>query len=196
MPETLPSNVKLGIMDIKQPPPLEEHNRYDVVHVRLLVAAMNPPEWQTAVSNLIRLLKPGGALQWDEANFGGTMHLKGEPSSTISTIRFLGSLMGEALKERFSHGWNTLPHIMGSAGLIGVDKDVVSSDRVAETRKALTTDGTTALFAWLELMLKHGMSGSVPMEELKRLEDQAQEDISSGCYVRYDIHIALGFKPE
>jgi ubiquinone/menaquinone biosynthesis C-methylase UbiE len=194
-PESLPSNVELGIMDVKQPPPPEEHNRYDVVHVRLLTAAMDPMDWDVAVRNLNRLLKPGGALQWEECNFADVQHLRGSTGSSVSAARFMGSLFREGLKEKLSHGWSTLPQIMGSAGLVRVDEDIVSSDRVVETREALTANGMVAIFGWAKLMSQRGMPRSCPMDELKRLEDQVHKDVKSGCYVRFDVHIALGFKP-
>lgn len=49
---------------MKKPFPAEIHGKYDLVHVRMLVAAMLPEEWEPAVRNLTQLLKPGGFLQW------------------------------------------------------------------------------------------------------------------------------------
>lgn len=195
-PESLPSNVQLGIMDVKQPPPPEEHNRYDVVHVRLLTAAMNPTDWDSAVRNLTRLLKPGGALQWEECDFTQSPYRRGRMDSSVSAARFISSKFREALMEKFSSGWSTLPQIMQSVGLLGVDDDIVSSDRVVETRETLTANGMIAIFLWAELMSKRGSPGSLQIDELNRLEVQVDRDIRSGCYVRYDVHVALGFKPE
>lgn len=181
-------------MDVKAPPPLAERHRYDVVHVRLLTAAMTPLDWEIVVSNLLQLLKPGGALQWEECNFAGGRHLRGEANSTVSAARFMGSLFREQLKDRLSHGWNTLPRIMRTAGLVQVDEDIVSSDRLVETRGALTANGMLAVFDWAKLMSRRGASGSCSMDDLKSLEVQAEQDIRSGCYVRFDIHIVLGFR--
>lgn len=194
--ESLPPNVELGFMDVKQPPPPEEHHRYDVVHVRLLTAAMNQTDWDVAVRNLIWLLKPGGALQWEECNFANGRHLRGRTGSSVSAAHFMGQLFRDALKEKLSFGWSTLPQIMRSAGLVRVDEDIVSSDRVVETREALTANGMDAVFGWAKLMSQRGIPGSCSMDELKKLEDQAYKDIQSGCYVRFDVHIALGFKSE
>jgi hypothetical protein len=182
-------------MDFKQPPPLSEHSRYDVVHVRLLTAAMNPVDWDVAVRNLIQLLKPGGALQWEECNFADGRHFRGKLGCSVSAARLVGSLMRESLREKFSYGWSTLPTLMEGAGLVRVDEDIVSSDRVVETREALTANGMVASFNWAKLMSNRGLLDSYPMDKLHELEDQAHKDVRSGCYVRFDIHIALGFKP-
>ncbi len=194
-PANLPCNVELSIMDFKQPPPLSEHSRYDVVHVRLLTAAMNPVDWDVAVRNLIQLLKPGGALQWEECNFADGRHFRGKLGCSVSAARLVGSLMRESLREKFSYGWSTLPTLMEGAGLVRVDEDIVSSDRVVETREALTANGMVASFNWAKLMSNRGLLDSYPMDKLHELEDQAHKDVRSGCYVRFDIHIALGFKP-
>lgn len=194
-PESLPANVELGFMGVKQPPPPEEHSRYDV-YVRLLTAAMNATDWEAVVRHLTRLLKPGGALQWEECNFADVRHLRGKTDSSVSAARFMGSLFGEGLKERFAYGWSTLPQIMENAGLVRVDEDIVSSDRVVETREQLTANGMVAISGWAKLMSQRDMPGSCSMDQLEKLENQAYTDVRLGCYVRFDVHIIHGFKHE
>ncbi|KAL8728065.1 MAG: hypothetical protein Q9166_005665, partial [cf. Caloplaca sp. 2 TL-2023] len=193
-PEALPSNVELKIMDIKTPPPPTEQNRYDVVHVRLLTAAMaKSTDWDIAVGNILPLLKPGGALQWEEGNFAQGRHLRGNEQSSVSAARYMGTIFRESLLDTFSYGWSTLPHIMRAVGFLGVDEDIVSSDRIVETRKALTQNGMRAILAWAKKM-DHDTLG-FPVEKLREFETQAERDIESGCYVRFDIHIVMGFRP-
>lgn len=195
-PESLPVNVKFGIMNIKESPPPEEHNRYDLVHVRLITAAMNPGDWDPAIRNLTHLLKPGGALQWEEGNLSNMQYRRETMNLSISAARFMASYFREALMEKISSGWSTLPQIMGSLGFLSVDEDIVSSDRIVETRQAFTANVTGALFHWARLMSERGAPASLQTDELNRLEAQADREIRSGCYLRYDVHIALGFKPE
>ena len=191
-----PATVKLETMDCKQPPPVSEQGKYDVVHARLLAAAMSPPDWGLTVRNLMLLLKPGGALQWEECNFAGVQHLRGRSDSTVYAARRIGRLFRDALHEKFSYGWSTLPTEMTKAGLIDVEEDIVSSDRATDTREALTSNGMSAMFGWARLMSKSNSPGALSTSELEVLELQAFEDIRSGCYVRFDIHVALGFKPK
>ncbi|KAL4926268.1 class I SAM-dependent methyltransferase [Aspergillus undulatus] len=61
-----PEGVELSVHDILKPFPPEHHNRYDLVNVRMLVAALTEPDYRTAVRNLTEILKPGGYLQWIE----------------------------------------------------------------------------------------------------------------------------------
>ena len=195
-PGDLAPNIELGIMDIKKQPPPEERGRYDVVHARLLVAAMDAEDWDIAVSNLMQLLKPGGALQWEECSFGDARYYRGEVGSTFSGVKAVQEAMQRGLQEKLAHGWNTLPQIMRKAGLINVEQDVVSSDRVPETREVVTRNAIEVTFGWAKIASERGIPGSIPTYKLAKLEEQAFNDLKSGCYARYDIHVALGFKPE
>lgn len=107
--QSLPPNVHLVLMDIKKPPPGKERNKYDVIHVHLLAAAMNPRDWEVAVRHVKTLLKPGGAIQWEECNFAQGRHVRGRAGSTITAARYIGDRMRVALKDKFAYGWSTLP---------------------------------------------------------------------------------------
>jgi hypothetical protein len=52
--------------------PSELVGQYDLVHVRLLVLAVDNSDPRPMLRNLIKMLKPGGYLQWDELDFPGT----------------------------------------------------------------------------------------------------------------------------
>ena len=65
-PETLPANVVLHTTDIKQPLSSRWEGYFDVVHVRLIMAAMRVEDWGVVVRHAAALLKPGGWLQWYE----------------------------------------------------------------------------------------------------------------------------------
>ncbi|KAL4735037.1 hypothetical protein BDV11DRAFT_196930 [Aspergillus similis] len=64
--------IELTVQDIFKPFPVEHHNRYDLVNVRLLVLAFSESEYEKAVQNLLTILKPGGYLQWGEMDFSAT----------------------------------------------------------------------------------------------------------------------------
>ncbi|KAJ5619660.1 hypothetical protein N7510_003644 [Penicillium lagena] len=61
-----PGGIAFSVHDITKPFPKEHWNRYDLVHVRLLVVALEESEYRAAVSNVHAILKPGGFLQWEE----------------------------------------------------------------------------------------------------------------------------------
>ncbi|EAW11325.1 putative LaeA-like methyltransferase [Aspergillus clavatus NRRL 1] len=60
--------IRLSVQDITCPFPKEYHNRFDLVHVRLLAGAMKEADYPATVRNLYNILKPGGHLQWDDCD--------------------------------------------------------------------------------------------------------------------------------
>ncbi|KAI9372263.1 hypothetical protein BJX61DRAFT_534113 [Aspergillus egyptiacus] len=77
--------INYSVQDVFKPFPAEQHGRYDLVHVRLLVLALKESEYQAAVKNILSLLKPGGYLQWVEIGFAdlydpASTHPKAAPS--------------------------------------------------------------------------------------------------------------------
>lgn len=181
-------------MDIKQTPPEEECFCYDVVNFRLLAAAMEPEDWAKAVSHAKMLLKPGGAIQWTEGDFSNVKHLRGAAVSSTSAARSMGVLFRDALRGKFLHGWSNLSCIMQEEFFEGVEEDIISSDRVPDTRKAMTANGMIAIFDWARRMSARGAPGSKSTGELSVLEKEVDNDIQSGCYVRFDVYVVLGFK--
>ncbi|KAI0885721.1 S-adenosyl-L-methionine-dependent methyltransferase [Annulohypoxylon maeteangense] len=193
-PQPLPKDINLKVLDMKQPVPEELHGVYDLVHARVLVAAILPTEWTALVRNLTKLLKPGGWLQWGEGNFISATFLRGGAleSSPTDTLIALGNKWKTEMRERFECGWSTLPEDMRAAGLDSVDSDCVSSDRLPETRKEAVENGMTAIFSWLRALASKGVG--MTNEELDVAEKRANEEIEAGGYVRYDVYVVTGKK--
>ncbi|KAL8733117.1 MAG: hypothetical protein Q9166_002309 [cf. Caloplaca sp. 2 TL-2023] len=81
--EYLPKNVTFSLHDVFADAPEELVGKFDVVHIRPfgLIAKSGDPTHLCA--NLIRMLKPGGFLQWDEVDAHRAFFLAQNP--TIST---------------------------------------------------------------------------------------------------------------
>jgi hypothetical protein len=193
-PKNHPSCISLRQLDIKQPVPKELVGRYDVVHVRMLAAGMLPNEWRNVVHNIVMLLKSGGWLQWEECDFPSVKHLRGRPEATVETAHEMGRRFRDALRERFDHGWNTLPSDMEAAGLGSINTDLLSSDLVPETRENMTANGMQAIFSWARRMTERGEPGAIKLEVLDGMETKTYEDNRSGCYVRFDVYVTRGRK--
>ncbi|KAK6222629.1 hypothetical protein LQW54_000809 [Pestalotiopsis sp. IQ-011] len=193
-PDSLPENITLKALDMKQPFPERLNGVYDLVHARMLVAAILPTEWTDIVRNLTKLLKPGGWLQWGECNFISAKFLRGESleTSPTETIATMGDKWREEMRERFQCGWSNLPGDMRSAGLDSVESDCVSSDRLPETRKKTTENAMTAIFSWLRVLASKGVA--MTNEELDLANIRASEEIEAGAYVRYEVYIVTGQK--
>jgi SAM-dependent methyltransferase len=84
--EKLPRNVRLQVLDAKGSVPSDMRGKYDIVIIRYLVAAMGPQDWEVVARNAFMLLKPGGWLQWMEADVGQAITLiRGDPRLPISS---------------------------------------------------------------------------------------------------------------
>lgn len=187
--DRLPSDVHLHVHDVKQPFPSELHNRYDAVHVRLLVAAMDKDDWEVVTRNVLALLKPGGAIQWEEANFPASKRYRGGGAgTTIDAVVRMFAILQRMLSDKFRYGWSTLPGIFKGLGMANVTSDVVSSDRVAETRQGLAMVSLSAVYSVAKAR------ALVDRQVLEAWNDEAREEIEAGAYNRYDIHVAVGFK--
>ncbi|PSR76876.1 S-adenosyl-L-methionine-dependent methyltransferase [Coniella lustricola] len=195
-PQDVSANTTFRVLDIKQPIPEDLKGQYDLVHVRLLVAAMLPSDWPPVVRNAISLLRPGGWIQWEEGNFVNASYYPGASgSSRTVSARRAGTMFNRALLTRFSTGWNILPDEMRTVGLENVVAEFVSSDRLPETRTALTVNSLIAIFAWMRKMTDQKLPGALDKKDLETLITETYKDVDAGCYVRYDIHIAAGRKP-
>ncbi|KAI1655852.1 S-adenosyl-L-methionine-dependent methyltransferase [Daldinia decipiens] len=192
--ELLP-NLALTVLDIKQPVPEELHGKFDVVHVRMLIAGMLQNGWAPAVKNLTRMLKPGGFLQWEECDFIGLKHLRGGVDFQVKTLPFIRRVFFNALRDSFSYGWIELVGHMQAAGLNPVIKDIASSDRVPETREKSTLNGMQAPFKWARLMTERGAPNAMTSQEIDLLEKEALEEVFSDTYIIYDIYVICGRKP-
>ena len=73
-------------------------------------------------------------------------------------------------------------------------EDIVRSDRIVETRAAMARNSMDAIFGWARLVSSRNLNDSLSAEELVMLEREVEREIASGYYVRYDVHVVLGFK--
>ncbi|KAL8837307.1 MAG: hypothetical protein Q9170_002564 [Blastenia crenularia] len=65
---SLPSNVAFVVHDFGQEFPVEYHEKFDLVNVRLVSYAIQGVDLEKVVGNIIQLLRPGGYLQWQETD--------------------------------------------------------------------------------------------------------------------------------
>lgn len=51
-----PGTIQFSVQDLTVPFPQEHWGRYDLVHVRLLVAALEEPDYKAAIANISKIL--------------------------------------------------------------------------------------------------------------------------------------------
>lgn len=64
--EWLPKNVTLRQADVFSSVPEDMVEKYDIIHIRHFVCVVKANDPAPLLQNLLRMLKPGGWLQWDE----------------------------------------------------------------------------------------------------------------------------------
>lgn len=146
---------------------------------------------------MLELLKPGGWIQWDEGDHYNSRQVRGSEKAALSTISFLKKAADKFATdcgERLKYGWSTLPTIFREEGLEGVETDVVSIDRVVETREMWTASGMIGIFGWLRSVAGLGGEGVWSLEEIDVVEEGVRRDIRSGGYSRFEIYVSWGRK--
>ncbi|KAI0147481.1 S-adenosyl-L-methionine-dependent methyltransferase [Xylariaceae sp. FL1272] len=191
----LPAGATLSVLDLKQPFPVHMHEKYDVVHLRLLVSAMRPEDWGPAVRNVFRIVRPGGYVQWEECDFISATWQRSRPDARFETMETVGEAFRDVLRLQFEHGWNTLPAQMREAGFTPVISDVVPSDRFPEPRASMTSSILSLVFTWARMMTEKGAVGPLYGDHIEKLELAVRDEIASGGYFRFNIHVACGQKP-
>ncbi|KAL9631339.1 MAG: hypothetical protein Q9164_005948 [Protoblastenia rupestris] len=93
----LPSQITLREWDLFSEPPEDLLGHYDVIHVRLLLVVVRNEDSDPVLRQLLRLLKPGGYLQWDELDVSGSFILRAEEGVEAPVMEgMLGALRQKA----------------------------------------------------------------------------------------------------
>jgi SAM-dependent methyltransferase len=195
--DSLPENVSLDFLDFKKPIPEKLQGTFDLVNVRLIIISMGPLDvWKETLKNLLTLLKPGGCVTWTDGNFLNARGFRGaSESSTPGHALTIGQLqLNNTLKNRFGYSFPDFGELFHSAGLEGVEEDVISTDRLVEQRREFTEIGIGAVFGGLKNLSKAAQEEYWNEKEVEERKKAALKDMESGAYLRWDIHVALGFK--
>ncbi|KAK8007317.1 Secreted hydrolase-like protein [Apiospora arundinis] len=63
-----PHNVELGVLDSLADPPAFLKAKYDVIHLRMWASNVGTSDSRDLIRHASKLLKPGGYIQWEEAD--------------------------------------------------------------------------------------------------------------------------------
>nr|OQO31719.1 hypothetical protein B0A51_01067 [Rachicladosporium sp. CCFEE 5018] len=200
-PPSSPVNFSFSTLNILDAVPAELEGTFDVLHLRLLILGLPAGTWETACTNLFKLLKPGGWLQWEEANFGNLSVLQSSPSAyeiRNSTDAFRRAIVSEI--DGRGVGFRDvarLDSIFGAAGFEDVRQDLLASDRVLETRKGFSLAVVGAMRGMMKMVSSADEKGSRwreggdEWEQLNRTEEaMTREEI----YYRAEFMVVTGRK--
>lgn len=115
-PTTYPSNTKFSVEDVTRLPS-SWSNSFTLVHQRLLLAALRKVEWPIAISEMYRVISPGGWIQLCET---------GSWRAGPFTARFQ-SLMRTLLDSKglFMDCYKAMPLMLRNAGFVDVRVEVI-----------------------------------------------------------------------
>ncbi|KAI1211886.1 S-adenosyl-L-methionine-dependent methyltransferase [Annulohypoxylon truncatum] len=122
--EWLPPNMTFRKWNIKDDVPEDLVGQYDIVHVRNFVYVLQDDEIPRVLDSLVKLMKPGGYLQWGEVDPTSYRITKTKPGNRVEE---LDRLMKLALSSntRLTPTWVTiLGTIFQEGGLEGIECDV------------------------------------------------------------------------
>ncbi|KAI8944152.1 UMTA methyltransferase family protein [Xylaria longipes] len=186
--QTLPSRVTWRHWDVKENVPGDLAGIYDIVHVRFLAWVLLNDEISEVVAKLFSLLKPGGYIQWGEADIETLRFDKTTPQGSTESMTSLYKLLA-VQDPRLKPTWIAkLPDLLAAGGFVDIEKD--SQD--APPHLAF-------IFHEAGLMIHELIARKTKNEnmarELKRLLPAAVEETKQGSYgtsLRYTI---IGRKP-
>ena len=189
----LPANVSLAVHDARCAFPASLMQTYDLVHIKLMVTGLEKDDWEVVTANALQLLKPGGAVQWAEADFLHAVFLRNGMQGTSPALQHVGRRFHEGIGHRLQFGYSTLPVVLEQQGFHDVFQQVVASDRLPETREALTRVSYDGIFGWAHQLRIKKIAGTWTLDEIEELEARTNEEIVLGSYSRYDIYVTIGF---
>ncbi|KAF2762993.1 hypothetical protein EJ05DRAFT_506638 [Pseudovirgaria hyperparasitica] len=146
MGDDIPSTFKFSEWDVYTEPPAELIGQFDIVHIRLFVIVVRDNDPCTMIRNAVRLLKPGGYLQWDELEPNTTIVRAPTPGmSTESAQAWITAMLkGMCMSFKTDLNWcSTLASYFEKCGLEPVAD--VHRECPPEFRRLMTTNALSAL---------------------------------------------------
>ncbi|KAL4924846.1 uncharacterized protein BDV17DRAFT_295080 [Aspergillus undulatus] len=189
-PQKSIADIDFTIHDFYKPFPDEHIGKYDLVHARLLVLAVQQgTDLKLAIENILTLLKPGGYIQWEEYDFAD--QLAASPPCTIAST------------------WDTILHWVEERGY-----SLTFSEQLVDTlrecgleiveKKQFTTRGLpfnedhklTLLYAFYTGIPKHCLKiKGKSEEEIEEVVRRCLEEWEGGLLLDYYLSRVTARKP-
>ncbi|EAW21020.1 class I SAM-dependent methyltransferase [Aspergillus fischeri NRRL 181] len=191
-PGFLPPNVSLSKLDILGEIPEEYREKFDVVHARLLVQVVNQAgsDPVPVIQNMMKLLKPGGYLQWEEPNDDASKRpiVKADSANSSENAEKLLQRLDARFRAATPASWSVaLAETFKEQGLQNVVREEFSTDTYL-----LLLDQTNYLGLFGELISK--LEGDLK-EELTKLHANTVAEARNGLSWKVRRFAFVGQKP-
>ena len=155
--EWLGENITTHLLDAFMPDlPEEWVGKFDIVHIRAILSAVKDNNVEPLIKNLVKMLKPGGYLQWDEA--ASNSNLARSPSPSVSceaSTEIVKMMQNFSTMFKMLDDWlKVLPATLKDHGMSLI------SDEEMQPKKELMKAWTDDL-----LMVYEEIQWSVPLEK-------------------------------
>ncbi|KAH8900829.1 UMTA methyltransferase family protein [Thozetella sp. PMI_491] len=186
--ETLPANVTFRHWNIKEEVPEDLIGVYDILNVRFLAFVLLNDDVPGAVAKLFKMLKPGGYLQWGEADYDTLRFDTTKPECKTENLIDLFKLLA-VQDPRLKPSWfRNLTQTFEEAGFVDVKKDTQDAP-----------PHLAFMFHEAGLMIHELIARKTKNEtmarELKRLLPRAVEETKQGAYGTSLRFTVIGRKP-
>ena len=174
--------------------PEELLGRFDLVHVRAFCIVVKGGDPRPVTANLVKLLKPGGYLQWDEADCASfNAHAPNAGISNAKATALLDRWQSFAQKSDLRFEWlSDLSGLLRTQGLATLDafRLPISDD----LRKPSTDNFVMALEEVGRLASSRDPTLLGTSEEWMALFHDLLEEVGRGVAISMDMVVALGQK--
>ncbi|CEL01801.1 hypothetical protein ASPCAL01379 [Aspergillus calidoustus] len=153
----LPSNIRFGVMDSFGDVPEELVGKYDVVHLRLWCCVVTGSDPSKLIQGAMRLLKPGGYLQWDESDPRKPFD-KGEHAEAFLPVAL-------SIYESFNLDFSWIPELDKNAEKEGLDVVEFKTGSFPTSMLPLVTKTHLSAHAELIASAYGAQSASLPPRE-------------------------------
>lgn len=186
-------NVTFWVMNALEPLDFPD-NAFDLVTARFLVGFVPPAAWAKVITEMWRVLRPGGTIRWTEQEWTGTNSRGFEQAEgyTLQAMRRAGQLLSP--DERHTGITPLMRRMLHDTGFVNIREVAHALDFSAgtEAQRAIAQD------LWMgELLLQPFQLalGVATQEELDYLQQQMQiEMLSDEFYGILFLLTALGTK--
>ncbi|KAJ8109250.1 hypothetical protein ONZ43_g6184 [Nemania bipapillata] len=186
--QILPSRVTLRHWNVKESVPEDLIGVYDIVHVRFLAYVLLNDEIPELVAKLFSLLKPGGYIQWGEADIQTLRVDKSTPDGSTERTTELYNLL--AIQDpRLKPYWIAkLLELLADGGFVEIEKD--SQDAPPHLAFILHEAGLM-----IHELIARKTKNEHMARELKRLLPAVVEETRQGSYATSLRYTVIGKKP-
>ncbi|EPE35888.1 S-adenosyl-L-methionine-dependent methyltransferase [Glarea lozoyensis ATCC 20868] len=213
--ESVPHNVELKERDILKAFKERHFERYDFIHVRALVVVLGDDQWKEVLENLHKCLKPGGWIQWVDADFSRTgWKCISHKATDLPKIDPEHSLLSSQIPNPIQHGislvqgWaevlnrslaasNNLPALFDAAGIQNIQHEIHQIDGDHELRTAITVElakAASSIFQSLAKLLEGG-EDAPPAEAVEQAGREMIACAEEGIFwTRIDFNVVIGQK--